>query len=95
MQLHRSSYQQLPWPVETEYLKFPKNVGGRAWNLPNPIGRSKTPPRPLREVFRIRMGKSGWESGYLFGQPLDICQSDGVVVHGGLFQIRFLKRGRV
>ena len=35
--------------------------------------RSKTPPRPLRslrEALRTGMGRSGWESGCLFGQPL-------------------------
>ncbi len=70
MELHRNSFQQLPWSAETVYLKFPKKVSRRAGNLPTPIGRSKTPPRPLREALRIRMGKPGWESGYLFGRPL-------------------------
>ena len=47
----------------------PKKVGVRALTLPTPKARSKTPPRPLRplrETLRIRMGKPGWESGYLF-----------------------------
>ncbi len=35
-----------------------------------PVAKSKTPPRPLREALRIRMGRSGWECGFLFGQPL-------------------------
>ena len=37
----------------------PQKVGCRAWNLPTPIGWSKTSPRPLREAFRVRMGRSG------------------------------------
>ena len=41
------------------FEKFPKKVGARSWNLPTPIGWSKTSPRPLREAFRVRMGRSG------------------------------------
>jgi hypothetical protein len=37
----------------------PQKAGCRAWNLPTPIGWSKTSPRPLREAFRVRMGRSG------------------------------------
>jgi len=44
-------------------------VGIGAWPQPTPIGWSKTPPRPLREALRIRMGETGWESGCLFGRP--------------------------
>jgi hypothetical protein len=71
MRLHRSSFQQLLWPAEKVNLKkIPQNVGGRAWNLSTPIGRSKTPPRPLREALRIRMGgKGGKRPGGLFEQP--------------------------
>ena len=69
--LHRSRFQQLPWSTESVSLKItPQKVGCRAWNLPTPIGWSKTSPRPLREPFRVRMGQPGWESGCLFGQPL-------------------------
>jgi hypothetical protein len=57
MYLHRSRFQQLPCSAETVNQKKPKKEGYRAWNLPTPIGRSKTPPRPLREVFWIRIGK--------------------------------------
>jgi hypothetical protein len=32
-----------------------KLVGIRAWILSTPKAKSKTPPRPLRETFRIRM----------------------------------------
>ena len=71
MQLHRNILQQLPWSAETVYLiNSLEKVSRGAWNLPTPIGRSKTPPRPLREALRIRMEKPGEESGYLFGRPL-------------------------
>ena len=52
------------------FKKSPKKVGCRAWNLPTPKSRSKTPPRPLREALRIRMGKLGREDDYLVGRPL-------------------------
>jgi len=39
-------------------------------DLPTPIGWSKTSPRPLREAFRMGMGRAGWESGYHFGRAL-------------------------
>ena len=48
---------------------FPsKQVRIRAWPQPTPMARSKTPPRPLREALRMEMGRSGWESGNLFGR---------------------------
>jgi hypothetical protein len=48
---------------------FPsKQVWIRAWSQPTPMARSKTSPRPLRET--LWMGRSGWESGYLYGRPL-------------------------
>ena len=77
MQLHRNSIQQLPWSAETVYLNFPKKVSRRAWNLPTLIGRSKTPPRPLREALRIRMEKPGEESGDLFGRPRALGRCGG------------------
>ena len=57
--LHRSRFQQLPWSTESVSLKITPKKGYRAWNLPTPIGWSKTSPRPLREALRIRMGKPG------------------------------------
>jgi hypothetical protein len=54
----RSTGTRKTMPADTGYLKKAlRNIGGRAWNLPTPIGRSKTSPRPLREALRIRMGK--------------------------------------
>ena len=38
-----------------------------------PIGRSKTPPRPLREAFRIRMGR----------YPAEIAEGAEVYWEGG------------
>ena len=48
---------QLPWSAEHgTSKKFPQKVGIEALTLPTPVARSKTPPRPLREALRIRMG---------------------------------------
>jgi hypothetical protein len=39
-----------------------KKVWIRAWALPTLVARSKTPPRPLRETLRIRMGRTRAEA---------------------------------
>ncbi len=50
---------QLPWSAEHgTSKKFPQKVGIEALTLPTPVARSKTPPRPLREALRIRMGRT-------------------------------------
>jgi hypothetical protein len=73
LQSHRSCFLQLLWLAENGMSQnSTKKVGVRALTLPTPMGRSKTPPRPLREALQIRVGmeRSGWESSYLFGRPL-------------------------
>ena len=49
---------------------LPQNAWIKVLTLPTPMAKSKTPPRPLREDLRIRMGRSGREGGKLFGRPL-------------------------
>jgi len=65
--IHRSFFLQLIWFVGTiskELFEWTTALG-----LPTNMACSKTPPRPLREAFRMGMGRAGWESGYLFGRP--------------------------
>ena len=49
MQLHRSSYQQLPWPVETVYLIIPQ----KCW------GQSMEPTHPHRQVANATAPSAG------------------------------------
>jgi hypothetical protein len=39
---------------------------------PKPARKRHRASAPLREALRMGMGRSGRESGYLFGQPLAI-----------------------
>jgi len=57
-----------------------KKRGSEPCPLGIPMARSKTPPRPLREALRIRMERSGWEGGFLFGraQPPEPSQHSRV-----------------
>jgi hypothetical protein len=58
----------------------PKKHGSGPCPSGIPVARSKTPPRPLREALRIRMERSGWEGGFLFGraQPPEPSQHSRV-----------------
>ncbi len=64
----RICFLQRPWTAGNGPPS--KQVWIRAWPQPTPMARSKTPPRPLREALRMGMGmgRSGWESGNLFGR---------------------------
>ena len=49
----------------------------RAWTQPTPTARSKTPPRPLREAFRMgsisresRPGSQKFEIDRMYAHPL-------------------------
>ncbi len=76
------SYQQLPWPVETEYLKFP-NVGGRAWNY-NPLAGRKR-HRALCGRFPDRMGRTPqraqgyWEGDAATSEQLSATAFSGLL----------------
>ena len=43
-------------------LEFPKQGMDQCLELTHPQTRSKTPPRPLREAFRFRMGRTRAEA---------------------------------
>ena len=60
-----------------------KIVGCRAWNLPTLIGWSKTPPRSLREAFRIRMGMIDGETRSGSGS-LSESESMGSAIRRGM-----------
>ena len=58
-----------------------EKVGIRAWTLPTPMARSKTPPRPLREA--LRMGRTRAEAQRGDGDRVGMrAFSDGISHRG-------------
>ena len=73
LQLHRSYYQQLSWSGENGFPKNPPHKGkGQGLDPHHPHGQVENVTAPSAGGSQGPAGRSGWESGFLFGRPLAI-----------------------